>query len=508
MLQIFTHLRQLAVEQPWAVLAGALFITAVVHLFSTRVERFFYAHQWFVGYIFLRSLYLPLLVYTWGKEIFHWMHAYDRLHASLNRAPGEIMMLQQLLWLALGVSIAMRFVHVMDEVMNLGFLKKTRLQFYLIRFGARMLHIALLIFFGFWAVHILELPISGTLSRAAVLIIAWLVILVVVYFLYTLERTLREKMMIEGRFYLGLALLQKCILPLIFLLMSTISLFSMQESRLISLETTYLGYREIVQIAFFWTLFRLTGLFEIQLLSDSFGGTAAHKTMIQATGNVTRLGLSVVLIIVLMTKMGYSVSGVVTLLSGASFGLSFAARDIVANYLSGVVMYFEGQFSVGDWIYSADKGGESHIEGIIEYIGIRTTSIRTFDKRLLLVPNSFFSSKSIVNASKMTNRRILKKIPLGWLNDMETLEKIVQDIRLLVYNHPGIDKRTFLPMVHFTDFGTTELIITIYALTKTRNRHTFMNVQENILREVKSIIEKYGGNPPVDLMHILQKHHF
>ena len=71
---------------------------------------------------------------------------------------------------------------------------------------------------------------------------------------------------------------------------------------------------------------------------------------------------------------------------------------------------------------------------------------------------------------------------------------------MLVYNHPGIDKGQAL-MVHFTGFGTRGLEITIYALTKTTNWHTSLNVQENILREVKSIIEKHAGAPPTQIYH-------
>lgn len=503
MSQFFTPLRQLAIEHPWTVLMGAVLISLALHLFSKRAERVFYENQVFFGYTLLRSLYLPLLIYIWGKEGWIWAYTCGSLH-SFPHVPSseEIIMFEKLLLLALGVSISMRFVNVMDEVVSLRFLKTIRVHSYIIRFGVRILHMGLLTFFCFWSVHILELPISTALSSAAMLMIAWIFTLLAIYFLYALDKNLKRKMRVQEHFVLAPAVLQKFILPLIFFLLGTISFFSIQEIGLTPLAS-YLGYREIAQIATFWAFFRLTGLFEIRLLSDSFGRTTSNKTMIQAAGNFIRVGLAIILALVLMTKMGYSASGIVTLLSGASFGLSFAARDIVANYLSGIVMYFEGQFSVGDWIYSVDKSKD--MEGIIEYIGIRTTSIRTFDKRLLLVPNSFFSSRGIVNASKMTNRRILKKIPLGWLNDIEILEKIVQDIRLLIYNHPGIDKNTLPPMVHFTDFGTSELVITIYALTRTKNWHTFMNVQENILREVKVIIEKYGGTPPIDFMHVSQE---
>ena len=194
--------------------------------------------------------------------------------------------------------------------------------------------------------------------------------------------------------------------------------------------------------------------------------------------------------------LGKDLSGISTTLGGAGFGLAFAAKPIIENYLGGLMISFEGNFMVGDWIYFTDK----KIEGVIEYIGQRSTSLRTFDKRLLYVPNAWFSSMSIVNASKMTHRRILQKIPVGWITSLPVLDKIIQEIRMVVYNHPGIDKTQAL-MVHFTGFGTQGLEITIYALTKTKNWHTYLNVQENILREAKRIIEAHGGPPPMEIIN-------
>lgn len=242
-----------------------------------------------------------------------------------------------------------------------------------------------------------------------------------------------------------------------------------------------------------FALFKMVGLFEEHMLLPRMDKkNVPNKTVVQGLGNIARIVLSALLLIVLF--MFFSGSGhldLTTILAGSGLGLAVAAQPIIANYFGGLILYVEGNFKVGDWVHFTEK----NIEGFIESIGPRSSAIRTFDRRLLYVPNAWFSSESIVNASRMTHRRIWHKIVLGWVTKLEVLDKIVQDIRIMVNNHPGIDK-TQLLMVHFTGFAQHGLEITIYAFTKTRNLHTARNVQENILREAKGIIEAYGGSPP------------
>ena len=69
------------------------------------------------------------------------------------------------------------------------------------------------------------------------------------------------------------------------------------------------------------------------------------------------------------------------------------------------MVYLDRPFKVGDWIRSPDKD----IEGTVEKIGWRLTTIRTFDKRPLYVPNQVFTNVSVQNPSRMSHRRIYEK---------------------------------------------------------------------------------------------------
>ncbi|MEM9737974.1 MAG: mechanosensitive ion channel family protein [Bacteroidota bacterium] len=491
------------ISYPYQVLIILLFsglATIFLHILYKKTRDFLYTKNMIVSYIIAKAIYPPSLVYAWISILWEiGYQGYQKGYLPSFPMGNEQAIIQQILMIALATSITMRMVNTVSELLGSYFLKQWRIQSSFLRFGVRMLNLGILVVFGFASLHIISLPISRTLSNATIFVIVWAITLLAAYFLYLLSKSIKKRMAMKEEFLVGHELIIKLINPFILMLIGSATIFSIQELKIEGSLFSYVSYYEIAQLAFFWTLFRLTALFEGQFLSGSLTETTSNKTMVQATGNFIRAALGFVIILVLMRKMKYDVKGIVTLLGGASVAISFAGRDIFANYLSGIVIYSEGQFRVGDWIYSTSN---EKIQGHIEYIGMRTTSIRTFDKRLLLVPNSFFSSNSIVNASRMTNRRIKKEIPLGWLTSREIVEKIVQEIRLLIYNHPGIDKITLSPLIHFTGFEQSKVVITVYALTRTRNWHTYLNVQENILREIKTIIEKNGAVPPTDLMHV------
>ena len=150
-------------------------------------------------------------------------------------------------------------------------------------------------------------------------------------------------------------------------------------------------------------------------------------------------------------------------------------------------MNFEGNFKVGDWIYSTDK----RVEGVIEYMGMRTTTLRTLDKRVLYIPNSFFSTANLVNASKMTNRRIDKVIPIERV-PADKMDKITQELRDMLQNHPDIDPY-LATMAHLTAFGSSSLNVSIRAFTKTKDLKTYRTIQQDLFLKVMEIIEKHGA---------------
>jgi MscS family membrane protein len=137
---------------------------------------------------------------------------------------------------------------------------------------------------------------------------------------------------------------------------------------------------------------------------------------------------------------------------------------------------------VGDWIRSPDK----EIEGVVEQIGWRLTTIRTFDKRKLYVPNSVFSSIALENPSRMTNRRIYETIGLRY-DDVNKVDVILSQIQEMLENHEEIDNKQTL-MVNLNKFSEYSVDFFIYSFTKTTNWVKFHRIKQGILLEISRII--------------------
>ncbi|KKG36997.1 hypothetical protein DU52_05670, partial [Methanosarcina mazei] len=109
---------------------------------------------------------------------------------------------------------------------------------------------------------------------------------------------------------------------------------------------------------------------------------------------ILKITVTTLLLIMYGEHFGMSFSGLLAFGGIGGIAVGMASKDIMSNFFSGVMLYFDRPFSIGDWIRSPDR----NIEGTVTEIGWRATKITTFDNRPMYVPNSIFSSISVENA--------------------------------------------------------------------------------------------------------------
>jgi MscS family membrane protein len=162
--------------------------------------------------------------------------------------------------------------------------------------------------------------------------------------------------------------------------------------------------------------------------------------------------------------------------------VGFAAKDLLANFFGGLMIYLDRPFKVGDWVRSPDQ----EIEGTVEKIGWRLTTIRTFDKRPLYVPNQVFTNVSVQNPSRMSHRRIYETVGLRY-DDSNQLEQIISNVKSMLMTHAEIDN-TQTMIVNFNAFGSSSLDFFIYTFTKTTNWIKYHEVKQDVLLQVMRIV--------------------
>jgi potassium efflux system protein len=139
----------------------------------------------------------------------------------------------------------------------------------------------------------------------------------------------------------------------------------------------------------------------------------------------------------------------VTLLAGAfGVGVGFGLQNVINNFVSGLILLFERPIQVGDTVQQGDLFGE------VRRIGIRSSTVRTWQGAEVIVPNANLISEQVVNWTLSDrNRRIDLKVGVAYGTDPE---QVLALLRRVAEEHPDV-LREPPPLALFTDFGDSSL---------------------------------------------------
>lgn len=146
-----------------------------------------------------------------------------------------------------------------------------------------------------------------------------------------------------------------------------------------------------------------------------------------------------------------------TVLTGAiGIGVGFGMQTIFSNFVSGIIILVEKPLKLGDRI---EVGS---VSGNVQNISVRATTIVTNDDVSIIVPNSDFISKQVINWSHTGNRiRLNITVPVPYDCDPDQIEKI---LLLVADNEPGVLKYP-VPQVQLLEFADSALIFSLQVWT-------------------------------------------
>ncbi|MDH5571614.1 MAG: mechanosensitive ion channel family protein [Gammaproteobacteria bacterium] len=253
----------------------------------------------------------------------------------------------------------------------------------------------------------------------------------------------------------------------------------------------------IITIA--WTLIRFITFAEKNILyQHEIAGKPLDKTTANAVSQLLRVSVLITTVLVALQSLGINISAILAFGGIGGIAVGFAAKDLLANFFGGMMIYLDRPFNIGDWVRSNDRD----IEGVVERIGWRTTVVRTFDKRPLYVPNAVFASISVENPSRMSHRRIYETIGVRY-DDVKAIPSIINDIKNMLMAHADIDQ-TQTMIVNFNSFAASSLDFFIYTFTKTTDWIEYHKIKQDVLLKVSDIISLHKAEVafPTSTIHI------
>jgi MscS family membrane protein len=172
------------------------------------------------------------------------------------------------------------------------------------------------------------------------------------------------------------------------------------------------------------------------------------------------------------------------------FGVAVAlgAQDLFKNLISGILVLVEKRFKIGDWI-----AVEGIIEGTVENIGFRSTSIRKFDKSLAIIPNFQFAENAVVNVSETSNWRIRWIITLQYNSTIDQLKKVREEIENYINSSDDFNQSAGVA-VRIEKFSDSSIDILVRCFTNSNSWSNSLEVKERLAIEIKQIVEKNGAS--------------
>ncbi len=190
----------------------------------------------------------------------------------------------------------------------------------------------------------------------------------------------------------------------------------------------------------------------------------------------------VVILAVVAIAVEFDFKQLSSILAGLGIGgaaLALASQDLIKNFFGGFVILTDKSFSVGDWI-RVDS-----FEGTVEELGLRSTKIRTIGKELVIVPNSRFADREVINYSNRENRRASFTLGAVYGTPEEKMKTAIERIKSMLDSHSRVTGDSSL--VKFTGFGPSSLDITVQYLTNTANYAEFMDITNDVNFKIMEI---------------------
>lgn len=257
------------------------------------------------------------------------------------------------------------------------------------------------------------------------------------------------------------------------------------------LPSTATGVRDaLVTLGVMWTLLRLKTSF-LQRLAHGEGwwqgrGERERASAIDLidktiTGLVALMGGLAVL-----KLLGVSAAVLLTASGLGAAALGFGAKTLVENLLSGLMLYINRPFAVGDQIELPSQ----RLAGTVQAIGLFNSELLTLDGELLYVPNGLFTHSAVLNSSRRPHRRLVLEVGVE-VPSRANAEKIVAALRQTITTHPLVKPE--LPLrVAFS--GVREGVLQLrLECGLSRDPEAFHALRQELLLEVGDQLAKEGG---------------
>ncbi|MGN0536963.1 MAG: mechanosensitive ion channel family protein [Acutalibacteraceae bacterium] len=162
--------------------------------------------------------------------------------------------------------------------------------------------------------------------------------------------------------------------------------------------------------------------FICKLFVKAMNKTKADQTVTTFLRSVLNIVLKILVIISVVSTLGFDMTSVIATLSAAVVTIGLALKDSLSNVASGALIIINKKFKVGDYLETEG------LKGKVVKIEIMHTILQTYDNKEIIIPNSRLMSNNITNYFVLEDRRVDIQIGISYDDDIDRAKKVAWDL--------------------------------------------------------------------------------
>ena len=173
----------------------------------------------------------------------------------------------------------------------------------------------------------------------------------------------------------------------------------------------------VVFVAGRWLAGRIT-----RLLEAGMKRAETDPTLIGFFRNIIYFGLLTMVVIAAVGQLGVQTTSFIAVLGAAGLAIGLALQGSLANFAAGVLMIIFRHFKTGDYVEVAGVAGS-----VVE-LHLFTTTLRTPDNKIIVIPNAQVTGGTITNYSALDTRRLDLEFGVSYSDDLDHVKRVIKEV--------------------------------------------------------------------------------
>lgn len=199
-------------------------------------------------------------------------------------------------------------------------------------------------------------------------------------------------------------------------------------------------------------------------------------------GFIARVTIWAFVLLLTLDNLGIEIKPLLAGLGIGGIAVALAVQNVLGDLLASLSITLDRPFVVGDSL------GVDTFNGTVEYIGVKSTRLRSLDGEQIIMPNSNLLSSRLRNFTRMTERRVVYPVSVSQETPREQLQKIPGLIRSLIQEHKDVR----FDRSHFSRIGSSSFDFEAVYIVLTSDYGRHMDILQTINLKLIEAFERDG----------------